>query len=100
MSGFKRSVCFMFFENYLKGADRISDQFGIEVGYKYLTGIIRYALYQEKSDDDTINALLAPLIDTIDEKQEKRKQYFNREHANMEEVIIRYNQKYPDIIKK
>ena len=96
---FKRNVCFMFFESYLKSADKIEEQFGTEIAYEYLTGIVRYALYQEKPYNEMIEAMIAPLFGSIDAKQKKRELGFYREHADMEEVIARYNEKYPEIYK-
>lgn len=97
---FKRDICFTFFEGYLKSADKIAEQFGKDVAYEYLTGIARYALYQEEPYDDRIYAMTSHLFYSIDKRQKRREEWFNRDCDSMEEVILKYNMKYPEIIKR
>lgn len=99
-SEFQRNKCFTFFESYLTGADKIKEEFGVEIGYEYLTSIIRYGLYQEKSKNSKVNAMVEALTNTIDAGQEKRENGFNRENMEMTEAILKYKKEHPNATQK
>lgn len=73
---FDRSVCFTFFKNYLDQAEAIKNQLGAEKGYNFLTGIAKYGLFQEESEDETTKAMVDSLRYGIDSSQAKRQRTF------------------------
>lgn len=93
---FDRSVCFMFFESYLESAEKFQKQFGTEVAFNYLTGLAKYALYQEESEDALINALVSGLKNTIDSGQEKRSKGFSKEDFEQTKLVAEYHRDHPE----
>lgn len=93
---FFRNVCFTFFESYLEGAEKMAEAQGKEFAFDYLTGIIRYALYEEESEDFMINAMVSALKNTIDANQSKRATGFTGENKEQTEAILKYYQEHPE----
>lgn len=92
---FERNRCFMFFESYLESAEKFQKQFGTEVAFDYLVGVAKYALYQEESEDDLVNALISGLKNTIDAGQDKRAQGFNKEDFVQTKLVAEYHRDHP-----
>lgn len=76
---FDRAICFTFFKNYLDQAEAIKDRLGAETGYNFLTGIAKYGLFQEESEDETAKAMVDSLKYGIDSSQAKRQRSFERQ---------------------
>lgn len=93
---FERNVCFTFFESYLEGAEKMAVVQGKEFAFDYLTAIIRYALYEEESDDPVINAIVSALKNTIDANQSKRATGFSGENMEQTEAILKYYEEHPN----
>lgn len=87
---FERNRCFMFFESYLESAEKYQTLFGTEVAFNYLIGLIKYALYQEESEDAMTNGLVSALKNTIDSGQEKRAKSFSGENFEQTKVVAEY----------
>lgn len=93
---FDRSMCFTFFSDWERQAERIAEMYGEDVAYRYLMGIIKYALRQEESDEAIVQLLIEGLKGQIDNSQNRRSRGFGGENVEQTRQIIEYYEEHPE----
>lgn len=93
---FDRSMCFTFFSDWERQAEKIAEMYGEDVGYRYLMGIIKYALYEEEPTDSMVQLFVEGLKGQIDGSQNRRARGFSSENIEQTKLIIKYHEEHPD----
>lgn len=92
---FDRGVCFTFFSDWERQAEKIAEMYGENIAYRYLMGIIKYALRQEESDEAIVQLLVEGLKGQIDNSQNRRSRSFGGENLEQTKQIIEYYEEHP-----
>ena len=93
---FDRGMCFTFFSDWERQAEKVAEMYGEDMGYRYLMGIIKYALRQEESEDAVVQLLVEGLKGQMDSSQNRRSRGFGGENIEQTKQIITYYEEHPN----
>ena len=89
-------MCFTFFSDWERQAEKVAEMYGEDMGYRYLMGIIKYALRQEESEDAVVQLLVEGLKGQMDSSQNRRSRGFGGENIEQTKQIITYYEEHPN----